>query len=83
MAALGARFAASLGDQRDRLTELLVREDWTGVRELAHGLAGRSGMFGYAALGEVARSVDEAQGGDIAERANALLVALGEAAQER
>jgi HPt (histidine-containing phosphotransfer) domain-containing protein len=34
--------------------------DWHGIRDLAHGLAGRAGMFGYDEIGEIARQVEEA-----------------------
>lgn len=82
MAALRQRFAASLADHAGRIGELLEAGDVEGVRALAHGLAGRAGIFGYAELGELARTVDEADPEALPERARVLLGALRERAQE-
>jgi HPt (histidine-containing phosphotransfer) domain-containing protein len=82
MAALRQRFAAAAGDQADRIEALLASGDVEAARAVAHGLAGRSGMFGYAALGELARLVDEAEGAEFAGRARDLLAALRALAQE-
>ena len=60
LAALRQRFVASAAGQADEIETRLRNGDVEGVRHLAHSLAGRSGMFGFAELGESARRVDEA-----------------------
>ena len=83
MAALRQRFLASAAEQAERIEALLEAGDLEGVRALAHSLAGRSGMFGFVELGELARDVDEAEAEGLPERARALLAGLGGVAQER
>jgi HPt (histidine-containing phosphotransfer) domain-containing protein len=82
MAALRQHFVASIGDQSERIGALLEAGDIDGVRALAHSLAGRSGMFGFPELGEIARAVDEADEAGLPDRARALLAALTQVSQE-
>ena len=81
MAALRQRFVAAANEHADRIEALLRRGDLEGVRQVAHGLAGRSGMFGFVELGETARCVDEAEGVSVARHAGELLKALRRLAQ--
>ena len=76
MAALRARFAGSVGEQAERIEALLAAGDTAGLHALAHSLAGRAGLFGFAELGKIARAVDEADETALADRACALLAAL-------
>lgn len=82
MAALRQRFVASVGEQSERIGALLEVGDIDGVRALAHSLAGRSGMFGFPELGEIARAVDEADEAVLPDRARTLLAALRSLSQE-
>jgi len=82
MAALRERFVAAAGGQASELAALLQADDFEGARQLAHGLAGRSGMFGFAELGECARRVDEAGPQAVRRHAEELLAALRRLAQE-
>ncbi len=82
MAALRERFVASAADQAEQIAALLGSGDLEGVRALAHSLAGRSGMFGFAELGEIARLVDEAEPATLPDRARDLLAALEGVSQE-
>jgi HPt (histidine-containing phosphotransfer) domain-containing protein len=81
MAALRQRFVAAASGQADEIETLLRRGDLEGVRRVAHGLAGRSGMFGFADLGETARRVDEAETASLTRHAEELLAALRRLAQ--
>lgn len=60
MAALRERFVAQTAREARAMAEHVQAQRWDAVRDLCHGLAGRAGMFGFAALGEVAREVEEA-----------------------
>lgn len=82
MAALQARFTASLAPLAEEIEASLMRRDLQAVRETAHSLAGRSGMFGFVELGEIARQVDEAEDCALPELAEALVAALRRAGQE-
>jgi HPt (histidine-containing phosphotransfer) domain-containing protein len=82
MAALRQRFVAAAGEQAERIAALLDAGDLEGVRQLAHSLAGRSGMFGFADLGELARLADEADAEALPDRARDLVAALRGVAQE-
>ncbi len=82
MAALRQRFVASAADQARQLDSLLAAGDLAGVRALAHSLAGRSGLFGFPELGEIAREVDEADSAGLPDRAEALVAALADLARE-
>lgn len=76
MAQLRQRFVDAAGDQADRIEALLRTGDVEGARRLAHGLAGRSGMFGFTELGEAARRVDEAEPAVLPAQAEELLARL-------
>ena len=76
MAQLRQRFVDAAGDQADRIEALLRTGDVEGARQLAHGLAGRSGMFGFNELGEAARRVDEAEAAALPAQAEKLLARL-------
>jgi HPt (histidine-containing phosphotransfer) domain-containing protein len=82
MAALRQRFVASVGDQAERIEASLAAGDLEGLRALAHSLAGRSGLFGFPALGELARRVDQADPATLPDRAHELLAALRSVAQQ-
>ena len=82
MTALRQRFIASVGDQADQIEAFLASDDIEGARGIAHGLAGRSGLFGFAELGEIAREADEADPSAFRHRAHELLAALRSVAQE-
>lgn len=82
MAALRRRFVGAASAQADEIEALLERSDLDGVRSLAHGLAGRSGMFGFHELGELARRVDEADTDALPSLAAELLAALRVVDQE-
>lgn len=60
LAAIAERFAAQAGETAKEIGAALEREDWSELARLSHSLAGRAGMFGYAAIGEAARRVEEA-----------------------
>lgn len=82
MAALRQRFVAAASAQADEIEALLRKGDLEGVRQVAHGLAGRSGMFGFTDLGETARRVDEAEAASLSSHAEDLLAALRRLAHE-
>ena len=60
LAAIAERFAAQAGETAAEISAALDREDWSELARLGHSLAGRAGMFGYGAIGEAARAVEEA-----------------------
>ncbi|MDO9369443.1 MAG: Hpt domain-containing protein [Sphingopyxis sp.] len=60
LAAIAERFAAQTGESAAAITAALDREHWSELARLCHSLAGRAGMFGYADIGNAARSVEEA-----------------------
>lgn len=60
MAALSARFAAQLAETTAIIEACLARRAWAELTAPCHSLAGRAGMFGQPALGDAARSVEEA-----------------------
>lgn len=60
MAALRDRFIARAADEAVEAERLIAAADWPGLRDLAHGLAGRAGMFGFPEVGERARQLEEA-----------------------
>jgi HPt (histidine-containing phosphotransfer) domain-containing protein len=82
MAALQRRFVATAASEAERIERALAEGDLASVRSVAHSLAGRSAMFGFAALGAIALAADEADGGTLAERANELAAALRRIAQD-
>lgn len=83
MAQLRARFAGNAAGEADAIEDALSRGEDDEVRRLAHGLAGRSGMFGYDDLGEIAREAEEADAGNLRSMSERLIAALREVAQER
>ena len=82
MAALRGRFVAAAGEQAEKIETTLQAGDFEAVRGLAHGLAGRSGLFGFAALGELARLADEADTAALPGHARDLVAALRRVAQD-
>lgn len=60
LAAIAERFAAQAATTAAEITAVLDRKDWSELARVAHSLAGRAGMFGYVAMGDAARSVEEA-----------------------
>ena len=84
-AGLKARFAARAGQEADMLEALSAANDWSGIRDIAHGLSGRAGMFGYGGLGDVARAVEEAidDGAEPRETLASLIARLRRLDQER
>jgi HPt (histidine-containing phosphotransfer) domain-containing protein len=83
MAALRARFAAAAPGEAEQLERALEAGDAEAMRRIAHGLAGRAGMFGFDALGATALRADEAKYAELPEAARALLTGLRELDQER
>lgn len=59
MQALRNRFVAAAPGEADALQQARFSADWDEARRIAHGLAGRSGMFGYHGLGETALALEE------------------------
>jgi HPt (histidine-containing phosphotransfer) domain-containing protein len=60
LAAIAERFAAQASDTASEIGAALDREDWSELARLVQSLAGRAGMFGYGAIGDAARRVEEA-----------------------
>jgi HPt (histidine-containing phosphotransfer) domain-containing protein len=60
LAAIAERFAAQAAETAAEIGVALDREDRPELARLAHSLAGRAGMFGYGAIGDAARRVEEA-----------------------
>ncbi|HET6526331.1 Hpt domain-containing protein [Sphingopyxis sp.] len=60
LAAIAERFAAQMGDTAAEIRTSLDCEDWSELARLSHSLTGRAGMFGYGAIGDAARRVEEA-----------------------
>lgn len=67
LAAIAERFAAQAGETAAEIATALDREDWSELARLSHSLAGRAGMFGYGAIGDAARSVEEAVDAGLAD----------------
>jgi HPt (histidine-containing phosphotransfer) domain-containing protein len=84
-AQLRARFAAQAQSEAAELERLAGCGGWPGVGRLAHGLAGRAGMFGHQGIGELALEVEEAiEGGSMpADRVARLAAQLRALDQER
>ena len=82
---LRARFADQARQEAAEIERLAERGEWRGIRDLAHGLAGRAGMFGHGALGETARELEEAieGGGEPSRLAADLAAQLRSLDQER
>ncbi len=60
MAELRARFAIQAQQEAAELELRAAAGDWRAVAEIAHGLAGRAGMFGFPEIGNLARDAEEA-----------------------
>ena len=60
MAQLAARFSARAEQDCLALREALRKEDRIAVRDLAHRLAGTAPMLGFEAIGEAARTLEDA-----------------------
>lgn len=76
LAVLRERFHAMAEGEAAELEQALRLGDLEAVRRRAHGLAGRSGMFGFDELGALALAADEAQLADLPGRAIDLIAAL-------
>lgn len=88
MAALRQRFIARAADEAVEVESLIAATNWSGLRDLAHGLAGRAGMFGFPEVGERARQLEEAidaraEAGLVRNLAADMLSNLRSLAQER
>jgi HPt (histidine-containing phosphotransfer) domain-containing protein len=83
MAQFRSRFVAAAAGEAGELEQLLQAGDHAGVRRIAHGLAGRAGMFGFHELGETARSADEADDDSLLPHGRRLLEELRALGQER
>lgn len=83
MTALRARFAAAAPGEAEQLERALAAGDADAMRRIAHGLAGRAGMFGFDALGVTALAADEANDTHLPQAARALVSALRSLDQER
>jgi HPt (histidine-containing phosphotransfer) domain-containing protein len=81
LAALTERFVADAAVQARELGQQIASGDYEAGRQRAHSLAGRSGMFGFPKLGEIALAADEAPSDELPVRLEALLAALEELAQ--
>lgn len=57
--ALKGRFKARCVDDRVALAELVAAGDVTGVRHMAHKLAGAAGTFGFRPLSEAALLLED------------------------
>nr|WP_302053968.1 Hpt domain-containing protein [Sphingomonas tagetis] len=60
MAALRERFVAQALSHRETIAACTRDGSWAELSETCHVLAGGAGMFGFAALGDAARDVEEA-----------------------
>jgi len=75
--ALRARFVQRAAVDADAIAERATAGDWAAVRDVSHGLAGRAGMFGFAALSDAAKDLEDAvDAGADADRLDALSGAL-------
>lgn len=68
MAALRQRFVASAAQQASALRTALQANDGERAIEIAHHLAGASGIFGHPDLGDLARRLEEAIEADASGR---------------
>lgn len=84
MEALRTRFIVRAHRDRVSLNAALAARDYATLRNVAHGLAGMAGMFGYDALGAAASTLEEsveinsgpAGTSGIEDAAHALLILL-------
>lgn len=80
--ALRQRFVGAAEAEAHLLERSLAEQDVPEIRRVAHGLAGRSGMFGYRELGEIALAVEEAEGPSVFDECPRLIQALRQLDQE-
>ncbi len=77
MQALRARFVERARAEADQIEQHASGKNWGEVRSIAHGIAGRAGMFGFSALSDEARILDNAiDEGEPCERLTELSTAL-------
>ncbi|RYD68473.1 MAG: Hpt domain-containing protein [Sphingomonadales bacterium] len=57
---LRRRFVERAGEDADAIESAARATDWTVVRDIAHSLSGRAGMFGFPALSDAARMIETA-----------------------
>jgi HPt (histidine-containing phosphotransfer) domain-containing protein len=77
MVALRARFLARAVAETGEIEAYIAAGAWQAVRDISHGLSGRAGMFGFAAIGDAARAVEEAiDAGAAPDSVRALAAAL-------
>ena len=79
--ALRQHFVGAAEADAHLLEKSLTEQDALKIRRIAHGLAGRSGMFGYRELGQIALAVDEAKGPSVFEECARLIDALRQLGQ--
>lgn len=60
MGALRERFVARARGEAKLVAVYAGNNDRTALSDLCHSLAGTAGMFGFSALGEAARKVEDA-----------------------
>ena len=58
--ALRRRFVDQASADADAIERHAAVAAWVAIRDLSHGIAGRAGMFGFPALTDAAREVEEA-----------------------
>lgn len=75
MAALRERFAARTRSEARQIALHARNGDRNALRDTCHAIAGTAGMFAFSALGEAARSVEDAIEGGVAEDVLQRLVA--------
>ena len=87
-AALIERFKVRAADEAAELRLALIDGDNARVRFLAHSLAGAAGTFGFTAISDLARPLDEAAaaerpGAELQRLADPLLEAIEQLDQAR
>lgn len=58
--ALRERFILQAIEEAAAIERYASEGEWHAVRDLSHGIAGRAGMFGFVALSDAARTLEEA-----------------------
>ncbi|AQR72843.1 Hpt domain-containing protein [Sphingomonas sp. LM7] len=54
------RFIEQAVIDADEIERCATQGDWHAVRDRSHGLVGRAGMFGYVALSDTAKILEQA-----------------------
>lgn len=73
MQALRQRFIGQAIDDAADIERHASDRAWPAVRDSSHGIVGRAGMFGFPALSDTARELEEAiERGDATDRLDAL-----------